>query len=96
MLASFGGGAAYYFMPLNLYLAGALLGTQWELHQRNEKIPPSPRSGLGSPRCSARSGGSRRTGPRVAGKVMGASMKDELSQRWSALTFALLFSSTYN
>jgi hypothetical protein len=78
MLSSFGGGVAYYFMPLNLYVAGALLGTDWELRQRDEKVAESE-TGLGA-----------------AGKVLAASMKDDLSQRWNALTVALLFSATYN
>ena len=96
MLASFGGGAAYYFTPLNLYLAGALLGTQWEVHQRNEKIAESE-VGLGFATLIGKEWWvSENWALGVAGKLMAASMKDELSQRWSALTFALLFSSTYN
>jgi hypothetical protein len=96
MLSSFGGGVAYYFMPLNVYLSGALLGTDWELRQRNEKIAESE-TGLG---FTAQVGKewwvSQNWGLGAAGKVLAASMKDDLAQRWNALTFAFLFSATYN
>ena len=96
MLASFGGGVAYYFMPLNLYLAGTLLGTQWELQERDEKIAES-KVGIGFATLLGKEWWvSENWALGVAGKLMAASMKDELSQRWNALTFALLFSSTYN
>ena len=95
MLASLGAGLAYYF-PINFYVAGSLLATQWELDESNTQVAES-KFGLGLGALLGQEWWvSDNWGLGIAGQLTVASMKDRSSQKWDALSFAVLFSSTYN
>jgi hypothetical protein len=95
-LGAFGAGVAYYFMPLNLYVSGTVVGTDWTLSQGENELAKS-KLGLGlAGQVGKEWWVSENWALGFAGRLAGASMKDDLSQRWNLLTFAFLFSSTYN
>jgi hypothetical protein len=98
-LAGIGGGAAYYFEPVNLYLSAALAFTSAEIDDTNSHPIYQTRDGIGVQLMVGKEWWiSQDWGIGVAGEFIGASMKDknDSSVTWSADAFSILFSATYN
>jgi hypothetical protein len=98
-LAGIGVGAAYYFEPANLYLSGALALTSAEIDDANSNPIYQTRDGIGVQLMVGKEWWiSQDWGIGLAGEFIGASMKDkgDSSVTWSADTFSILFSATYN
>jgi hypothetical protein len=98
-LAGIGAGVAYYLEPINLYLSGALAFTSAEIDDANSNPIFQTRDGIGVQLMVGKEWWiSQDWGIGLAGEFIGASMKDksDSSVTWSADTFSILFSATYN
>jgi hypothetical protein len=102
-LAGFGAGLAYYLEPLNLYLSGALEGMAFSMQDTTAPAGTPTRNSKGGLGFQAMVGKewwvTDNWGLGVAAELLLSSMKDdpaESSDTFSATTFALLFSATYN
>ncbi|MEP6654679.1 MAG: hypothetical protein ABJA82_15055 [Myxococcales bacterium] len=98
-LFGLGGGAAYYFQPLNIYLAGTLATMQFSLNDSNDNTQYESKWGVGFQALVGKEWWvSQEWGLGVAAELIGATMKDkdDANVTWKAGAFSLLFSATYN
>jgi hypothetical protein len=98
-LAGIGAGAAFYIEPINLYLSGAVAATSAEIDDSNNNALYQTRDGIGVQLMVGKEWWiSQDWGIGLAGEFIGASMKDknDSSVTWSADTWSLLLSTTYN
>jgi len=99
VLVGIGAGAVYYFEPINLYLSGALAITAVAIDDANNNPIYQTQAGIGVQLMVGKEWWiSQDWGVGLAGEFIGASMKDknDSSVTWSADTFSLLLSTTYN
>ena len=98
-LGGFGAGVVYYFMPVNLYLSGAIAGVQFEADDSDGKTTYQSNVGLGFQGMLGKEFWvSDHWGLGAAFEFIGASsMKDknDATISWSGAAFNLLFSATY-
>jgi len=98
-LGGFGLGLAYYIMPANVYLSAALAAMSFSMSDDYGKTLAASNTGLGFQGMIGKEWWvSSEWGLGVAGELVFASMKDrdDNSLTWSATSFSLLFSSTFN
>ncbi len=98
-LGGFGIGLTYYFMPVNVYVSGALAGMAFSMSDANGNDVYSTDTGVGFQGMIGKEWWvSSEWGLGVAGEFIVASMKDKdnSSIKWSGSAFSLLFSSTFN
>ncbi|MFL5307720.1 MAG: hypothetical protein ACJ8F1_21050 [Polyangia bacterium] len=99
-LGGFGVGLTYYFMPVNVYLSGALAGMIFEMDNSDGSKLYSSNFGLGFQGMVGKEWWvSPEWGLGVAAELTVASMKDENDSSnitWSGSSFSLVFSSTFN
>lgn len=100
-LGGLGGGVAYYFEPLNLYLSGAIAGVSFQMKDSNNVLPDrNSKTGFGFQGMVGKEWWvTQDWGLGVAAELIAASIKDDpavSTASYSATTFALLFSATYN
>lgn len=98
-LAGVGAGAAYYIQPLNLYLSGTLAGMQFQASESNGNVAIETNTGFGAQALVGKEWWvSQDWGLGVAAEFVAASMKDKVytDTTWTATSFGLLFSATYN
>jgi len=98
-VSSFGAGLAYYVMPINVYVAAAVAGTDAQLTDKNQNRLASSNSGLGFQVMAGKEWWvGREWGLGAAAELTGAWMKDtdDSTVSWNAFTYSLLFSATYN
>ena len=94
-----GAGLAYYFMPANVYVSGALTYTRLTLQQDNEEIAKSDFGPGVSLMVGKEWWVSNNWGVGVALQVFAGRMKDSDAQgspTWETTAAALAFSATYN
>lgn len=96
-----GGGVAYYFPDINLYLSGTLAATKMEVNDSDSNTVGSTRLGFGFSGLIGKEWWvSADWGLGAAAQFIVASMKDggdiTPDSSWTALSFGLLFSATYN
>jgi len=98
-LGGFGLGLAYYFMPVNVYVSGALAAMIFEMDDSDGNKLYASDAGLGFQGMVGKEWWvSPEWGLGIAGEITVASMKDkDLSGvSWSGSSFSLVFSSTFN
>ncbi|MES1206611.1 MAG: hypothetical protein ABUS79_11810, partial [Pseudomonadota bacterium] len=99
-LGGFGLGLTYYFMPVNIYVSGAVAAMVFEMDDADGKKLYASNSGLGFQGMVGKEWWvSPEWGLGVAGELTVASMKDKDSTSgitWSGSSFSLVFSSTFN
>jgi hypothetical protein len=94
-----GGGMAYYFVPHNVFISGALMGMTFQLADSQGKDYYTTKSGLGAELMIGKEWWvSDNWGIGLAGEVIGASMKDKDDDtlKWSSSSFGVVLSATYN
>ena len=98
-LGGFGVGLTYYFMPVNIYLSGALAAMIFEMDDNDGNKVFTSDAGLGFQGMVGKEWWvSPEWGLGVAGELTVASMKDKdnSSITWTGSSFSLVFSSTFN
>jgi hypothetical protein len=102
-LGGVGAGLAYYIMPANVYLSGAVVATTFSLNDSNHDNVGSTDTGLGIDLTIGKEWFvSANWGLGVAVQVLAASMRDQQQfpggdrPRWNAAGFAVAFSATFN
>jgi hypothetical protein len=96
---SFGAGLAYYFEPVNVYVATALMATSALVADGANNKYGSANRGLGAQVLLAKEWWvGREWGVGVAAEFTAAVMTDtdDHSTQWKSYTYSLLFSATYN
>jgi hypothetical protein len=96
---SFGAGAAYYLEPANVYLSAALTGTSVQLYDGSDDQVAASNIGLGFQAMVGKEWWvGREWGLGAAAEVTGAWAFDATTagQRWSAFSYSLALSATYN
>ncbi len=94
-----GAGVAYYIQPSNFYVSGTLAGVQFELSNANGDPVYDSKFGLGFQGMAGKEWWvSPEWGLGIAGQFIAASMKDKNNSdvTWTATSFSLVFSATYN
>ncbi len=97
-LFGFGAGVAYYFMPMNLFVSGALTTSQLQLQRNNEAVAETD-FGPGFTLSAGKEWWvSDNWALGVAGALTGARVpeKDAKDVVWAATSFSIAFSATYN
>jgi len=98
-LEGIGGGVAYYFERINLYLSATVALMRFWTYDGNDNQLDTSKIGLGLDfQVGKEWWVSRDWGLGIAAQLTGGSMKDQADPTltWSAGAFSLLFSATYN
>jgi hypothetical protein len=98
-LGGFGAGLTYYFMPVNIYISGALAAMVFQTADADGNNLYSSDTGLGFQGMVGKEWWvSPEWGLGVAAELTVASMKDKnvSSISWTGSSFSLVFSSTFN
>lgn len=97
-MVGYGVGVAYYFMPVNVYVAGAVDGTTIVVHDPSSDRRARTDFGIGTNLMVGKEWWvSPNWGLGVAGQfAFGGRMKDDLDQPYNAVAFGVVFSATYN
>jgi hypothetical protein len=98
-----GGGAAYYIMPINVYLAAALVASRFTLHDSGNGQVGATHLGLGFDFTVGKEWFvSDNWGLGIAGQLLLASMKDKVElpgagrPYWKGVGLSIAFSATFN
>jgi hypothetical protein len=97
LVGGFGAGVVYYFMPVNIYLSGAIAAVDFQADDSNGKTTYQSDTGVGFEGMIGKEFWvSEHWGLGAALEFVGASMKDKdnSSITWSAGAFNVLFSAT--
>lgn len=95
----FGAGVAYYLQPLNLYLSGEIAAMEFQLRDSDNNDLYSSDTGVGFHGMVGKEWWvSPEWGIGIAGELSVGSMKDkdDSSIKWTATSFLVAFSATYN
>jgi hypothetical protein len=99
-IVGFGPGVAYYFMPINVYLSGALAVTGFNAQDIDGNVLYKSNGGVGFQTLVGKEWWvSEDWGIGVAGEfvIAGAMRDQDISDvRWRSTVFSILFSATYN